>query len=359
MDKLKICVYAIALNEAKHVERFYASCEGADQVLIADTGSTDNTRQLATYLGCDVHQISIKPWRFDTARNAALALIPEDYDVCISLDMDEVLTPGWRKIVEDAWRPGTTRLQYRFNNGAGNIFNATKIHIRHGYNWRYLCHEMIECDPRIKEQWSVIEDILIEHHPDNSKSRGQYLLQLEAAVKEDPYSHRYSWYLAREYWYYKQYEDSIKEFDRYLAMPSSVWHHERSFALRCQGKSLLKLGLNDQALAKLRLAVDTSRYIRDTWLDLAQACYELKQWQECFYASIQGLTITNREYVFTSTPDAWGYRLYDLAALSAHNLKMDDTAVKYGLLAIEQSPTDQRLIKNLGYYQQQRANASL
>jgi len=350
MDNVKICVYAIALNEAKFVEKFYSSAKAADMIVLADTGSTDATVDIARELGITVYDISVKPWRFDTARNTALSLIPKDYDICISLDMDEILTPGWRDLVTDAWRPGTTRLQYKFNNGAGNIFNATKIHSRHGYNWRHLCHEMIEIDPRVKEQWSVIDDILIEHYPDTTKSRGQYLTQLEAAVKEDPYSHRYSWYLAREYWYYRRYEDSIREFDRYLAMPSATWHHERSFALRTQGKCLRLLNQTDQALQKLRLAVDTSRYIRDTWLDLAQACYELKQWQECFYASIQGLTIKNREYVFTSGPEPWTWKLYDLAALAAHNLGMKDTAIHYGGCALEMNPSDMRLLKNCEYY---------
>jgi len=348
---LKICVYAISLNEEKFIERFFESCKDADLILLADTGSTDKTARLAKKLGIQVYNISVKPWRFDTARNIALGLIPSDIDICISVDVDEVMVPGWRPIVEDAWREGTTRMQYRFDNGGGNVFNATKIHARHGYNWDNLCHEMIAPDPRIKEQWSAIDDLLIEHHPDNTKSRGQYLPMLEAATKEDPFSSRNAWYLAREYWYYKQYDNSIKEFDRYLAMPTATWHHERSFAQRCQGKSLLALGQKEPALTKLRSAVDTSRWIRDTWLDLAQACYEIKQWQECFYAATQGLTITQREYVFTSGPDAWGYKLYDLAALAAYNLGMRDTAVRFGQEAVNQMPNDQRLIKNLTFYQ--------
>ena len=348
--KPKICVYAISLNEEKFIERFSASCEGADLVLLADTGSSDHTVQLARYLGITCYEISIKPWRFDSARNAALALIPSDYDICISLDVDEVLLPGWRGLIEDAWREGTNRLQYRFNNGGGNIYNATKIHARHGYSWHNLCHEMIAPDPRIKEQWTVIEDVLIEHKPDPTKSRGQYLPMLEAAKKENPYSSRDAWYLAREYWYYKQYQKSIDEFERYLAMPSSVWHHERSFAQRHIGHCYMALKQSESALKAFRSAVDTSRYIRDTWMDLSQACYELNQWQECFYAAIQGLTITKREPVFTSGPAPWGWKLYDLAALAAHNLGMKETAIHYGGKALELNPEDPRLLKNCEHY---------
>jgi glycosyltransferase involved in cell wall biosynthesis len=346
----KICVYAISLNEEKHVEKFYQSCKDADMVLIADTGSTDQTVKIAKKLGIKTHAISVKPWRFDTARNIALGLIPSDYDICISMDLDEVLTPGWRECVLDAWRPGVSRIQYRYEFAPGYQFNATKIHSRYGYNWANICHEMIQPDSRHKEVWSFIEDLLIVHHQDTSKGRQQYLPMLMAGVKENPANNRDSWYLAREYWYMKEYQKCIDEFERYLALPTAVWHHERSFALRCQGKSYLELGLVTEAFDRLRLAVNTSRQCRDPWLDLAQACYTQSAWHECFYAATQALTITTREFVFTSDAEPWGPRLYDLAALSAYNLGMKDTAIKYGQLALDMNPADTRLQTNQKYY---------
>ena len=88
---MKIAVYTIALNEAQFVERWYESAKDADYLMIADTGSADGTVEKALALGINVHVISVRPWRFDDARNAALALLPDDIDYCISLDMDEVL----------------------------------------------------------------------------------------------------------------------------------------------------------------------------------------------------------------------------------------------------------------------------
>ena len=81
---MKVCVYAIALNEAHFAARLAASCREADMVLVADTGSTDDTVAALRAEGVVVESISVKPWRFDDARNAALALIPDDIDVCIS-----------------------------------------------------------------------------------------------------------------------------------------------------------------------------------------------------------------------------------------------------------------------------------
>ena len=71
---MKIAVYTIALNEVKFVKRWAESAKDADYRLIADTGSTDGTPEIAKdSLGVNVVRISISPWRFDLARNAALA----------------------------------------------------------------------------------------------------------------------------------------------------------------------------------------------------------------------------------------------------------------------------------------------
>src|SRR5579871_5797860 len=105
---MRIVVYAIALNEVIHVSRFLETCAAADEIIVSDTGSTDGTVEALRAGGATVHSISIKPWRFDVARNASLSLLPMDADVCIALDLDEVLIPGWRDEIEARWVPGVT-----------------------------------------------------------------------------------------------------------------------------------------------------------------------------------------------------------------------------------------------------------
>ena len=99
---MNIIIYAICKNEAQFAKRFLAFCSEADRVYILDTGSTDGTPERLRALGATVYEQTIAPWRFDDARNASLALLPEDADVCICLDLDEVLCPGWREALEAA-----------------------------------------------------------------------------------------------------------------------------------------------------------------------------------------------------------------------------------------------------------------
>ena len=106
---MKVVVYAICKNEAKFVDRWMDSMSEADQVVVLDTGSSDGTAEKLKSRGALVRVEIITPWRFDTARNHALDLVPEDADICVSTDLDEVLEPGWREKLEAAWKPGTNR----------------------------------------------------------------------------------------------------------------------------------------------------------------------------------------------------------------------------------------------------------
>ena len=185
---MKIAVYAISKNEADFVERFCKSAIDADLILIADTGSTDKTIEIAkSQPKTIVHNIFISPWRFDKARDTALALIPADFDICISLDLDEMLEPGWREEIVRVWKDDTTRLRYKFDWGCGISFYYEKIHHRKGYHWHHPVHEYPRPDGRITEIYAHTDKLLVSHHPDPTKSRGQYLDLLRLAIKEDPH----------------------------------------------------------------------------------------------------------------------------------------------------------------------------
>ena len=134
MNKLKICVYAISKNEEKFVERWYQSMSEADEIYVLDTGSEDDTVNKLEELGVKVSVEKIVPWRFDVARNKSLDLVPEDTDICVCTDLDEVFVPGWRKKLEEIWKNNTTRLSYNYNwsldeQGKPLVnFNISKIH---------------------------------------------------------------------------------------------------------------------------------------------------------------------------------------------------------------------------------------
>jgi glycosyltransferase involved in cell wall biosynthesis len=347
LSKLRIAVYAISKNEEAFVEQFIKSAQKADLVLIADTGSTDKTVELARELGATVHSICINPWRFDKARDAALALVPKDIDVCISIDLDEVLEEGWREEIERVWQSSTTHLRYKYDWGQGVIFFAEKIHSRHGYHWHHPCHEYIRADPRIEEVWANTDKLLVTHHPDPTKSRGQYLELLKVGVTEDPYCPRNAFYYARELTFYYHWEEAIVALNKYLDMPNATWNPDRAYAMRLIGKGYNALGKHTEALYWHRLACEKTPDSREPWCALSLYCYEQSNWSECYYAADKALNITFREQLYTSDPTAWGFQPHDLAAIAAWNLGLTDKALSHGLNALELAPDDTRLQNNV------------
>jgi glycosyltransferase involved in cell wall biosynthesis len=346
---MKVAVYSIALNESQFVERWYNSAKDADYLLIADTGSTDETYEIAKSLGINVYKISINPWRFDDARNAALSLIPDDIDYCISLDLDEVLSEGWREEMNKVV-PGVTRPIHKLVThidelgNPGLEFEALRMHSRKGYRWKYPIHETIS-NYGVEENKQVI-DVKIYHHPDNTKSRGQYLPLLEMAAKEDPASDRCAHYYARELFYYGRYEEAVKEFRRHLSLPLSVWKPERCESMRY----IAKCDPHD-AEYWLRQAIAECPERREPYVDLAQVYYEKSDWVQVKDYAEQALDIKKKYLDYFCENDAWGWKPHDLLALANYNLGIFNEALDHGKMALGLN-YDSRLLANVKFYEE-------
>jgi len=345
---MKIAVYAISKNEEQFVKRFCESAKNADLILIADTGSTDNTVQLSKDCGATVYDIAITPWRFDKARDAALALIPKDFDVCISLDLDEELQEGWREEIERVWKDDTTRLRYKFDWGQGIAFYYEKIHARHGYHWHHPCHEYPVPDARIKEVWAQTDMLLVIHKPDPTKSRGQYLDLLLLAVTEDPRCPRNAFYYARELTFYHRWLDAVVALNKYLDMPEATWQNERCYAMRLLGKCYDEL--NHNGVEWFKKACNEAPNTREPWVELSESYYKKLMWQESLDAGLRALEIKNKELVYTMNPAVWGALPHDYIAIAAHNLGLKDLAIQHGEIALELEPENERLKVNLEFY---------
>jgi len=89
MSKPKISAVIITRNESKNIEAAIESLDFADQVVVADTSSEDETVELARKTGAEVHGI---PFRgFGASKNMALEFCTGDW--IFSLDADERVSP--------------------------------------------------------------------------------------------------------------------------------------------------------------------------------------------------------------------------------------------------------------------------
>lgn len=348
---MKVAAYTIALNEALHAERWARSAADADYRVVADTGSTDGTGTLLTQLGVTVHHIAVRPWRFDIARNAALALLPADVDVCITMDMDEFLEPGWRPKLEAAWKPELTALYCRLalrssiEDPMPLAWPAKKFHRRFGYRFRRPVHEALFYVAGDEVTRSA-NDILVHHVQERGKgTRAQYLPLLELAWKEDPSDAQISFWLGRDLMWANQHERGAEVMLHYLALPSSTWTEERSEAMRCLSRMR-----PDQKMVWLDRARMEAPHRREIWHDLAEEFHAQSDWLNLFWACSNGIEKTHRTNSYLDDPHVWGFRLFDLGAIASWHLNAMDRAVEWGTKAVEIDPGNQRLNRNLDFF---------
>ena len=83
-----LCIGILAMNEARRIKSCLESASFADQVVVIDSGSTDDTRDIAQAAGADVHVYA--QWEgFAVQRNRLLAHVKTRY--IFFLDADEVI----------------------------------------------------------------------------------------------------------------------------------------------------------------------------------------------------------------------------------------------------------------------------
>ncbi len=292
-------VYGIYKNEEKFIERFLASVRDADEIVLCDTGTTDKTNEIIADfkqrnpdVNLKTYTISVQPWRFDDAYNAALLLVSGDIDMCINMGMDEWLMNGWRAVLDAAWDIRYTRFYHRFQTdwGNGNIarHNHDRPHTRHGYIWRLPVHEILEYSGEERVKWAY--DFWIYHAPDTGKARSSYMPLLEMSAKERPDVWKTWGFLASEYLTARRYDDALAAVDKAMALPPSDkghLHKLKYFIYRAQGKTDLALLHVDSAIAQLPYRrepiVEKARYLSslnratEAYLTLRQAAKQTRE----------------------------------------------------------------------------------
>lgn len=353
LKKYKICVYAICKNEEKFVDRWMDAVSEADIVVVTDTGSSDNTVKRLRARGAVVYTEIISPWRFDTARNLAIDHIPEDADICVSNDLDEIFEPGWRQKLEDAWQPFHTRARYLFtwsynsDGTPGKQFGMEKAHRRHGFRWVHPVHEVLEYTGQDQDISVWVEGMVLNHYPDLSKPRTQYLPLLELSTQENPLDDRAMFWLGREYFYNQKYDRCIETLTRHLSLPTASWDEERCASMRYISGCYQARGDFKQARAWLYKAIAECPKIREPYLQLATLGYLENDWPLVFLMTEGALKITEKSGSYLMEPEAWGASLYDLGAICCYRLGLFQKSYTYGAKACELEPENERLKSNL------------
>ena len=325
MNKIKIAVYAICKNEEQFIDRWYESIKEADQIFVLDTGSTDKSVKKLKEKGIIVKEKLYNPWRFDEARNDSLKMVPSDYDLCICLDLDEIIENNWREKIEKNWNNNYTRISYNYNwyieNGIPKIsFILDKIHKRKDYKWTHPVHEILE-NINNNEKILHINELTVNHYPDRNKSRSSYLPLLELSVKEDPTDDRNMHYLGREYMYYRKYDKAIKVLKKHLKLKKATWKDERCASMRFIARCYKFKGDFKESLNWYDSAIKEAPYLRDPYIEKALLLYETENWDDLIDTINIALKINNHQKTYINEIFSWNETPYDLLSIAYYNKK--------------------------------------
>lgn len=386
----KICVYAICKNEKKFVDKWLESMSEADYIVVLDTGSTDGTYEKlkGDSRVTRAEQQVISPWRFDVARNESLKLVPEDANILICTDLDEVLEPGWATVLRENWIDGYhVRGWYKYawshtpEGKPALIFYYDKIHDR---NWKWYApvHELLQSD--------VYDDaythshaldlfdkgVYLHHYPDPTKSRSSYLPLLELRAKENPDDYYGKFYLSHEYYYRGMYNESIELLNKLLTEHINIFSNleiaacylflgdnykqlgfgfnNLSNELRAKGEIPQANACKEeadrhyiQAITHYNNAIYQDKTYREPYLYAAEMYNELGQYRIAIAYVESAIANSVRHYSWIERGDSWIERVDDILSISYYYLGDINKSKIHVANAYLKNPSNERVKSNL------------
>jgi tetratricopeptide (TPR) repeat protein len=291
---LKIAVYAIAKNEQHNVAEWLESVADADGVFVLDTGSKDKTIELLREGGATVNHMSGgKPFRFDLARNEAMNRVPEDFDVLVSLDFDERLSPDWRKVIEEQFDAETDcanyTLVYSFTDDGQILMSYPRmaVHRRNSATWQYAVHELL-----IPHQGALRKTLdMYAVHYGEAKPAGHYLDLLKTCHEERPNDPRPLGYLAREYYGMGNFQMAVPLYKRYV----QIEQYPPVLSEACIRLAHMHTDFVSQEWW-LRQAIQSCNDMREPYCEMALFYFRNEMWEHCVTAVKSAARIPRPDY---------------------------------------------------------------
>jgi tetratricopeptide (TPR) repeat protein len=198
----------------------------------------------------------------------------------------------------------------------------------------------------IDDHIGIVRHLVIEHHPDPSKSRGQYLPLIELAVREDPDSPRQALYLGREYVFHARYDEALVELGRYLEIAPDNEIGQLCAARRLIARCHENLEGLGAALEAYRVAAEAAPEVRGPQVDYAWMLYRGEQWEACYAQALKAIALPDMifEYGYDSE---FGVLPEDMAAICGWRLGHQHQALVYGRQALAKAPAVDRIRLNV------------
>ena len=223
MFTISVCM--IVKNEQKTLARILECArQFADEIIVVDTGSTDNTKQIARIFTKNVFDFV---WNddFASARNFSFSKGKCDYLCWLDAD-DYIKKSEIKKIVElKNSNKDADVFMFRYamgfdgTNPTFKFFRERLLKRSKNFVWQGFVHEAISPSGKI-----VYENIEILHKKQNSVYSDRNLKMYQNALKNNiVLDARQTYYYARELFYHKQYSTCLEVLEQYFKKNDSYF----------------------------------------------------------------------------------------------------------------------------------------
>ena len=239
----------IVKNEEKNLPVLLKSVQGfCEEIVIVDTGSTDETKKIAASFGAKVFDFG---WidDFSAARNFAFSKATGDYIFWLDAD-DEILPKEMEKLQalkknlnKDAYLMFYDYAQDEYGQSIMKFMRHRIVRNRINIHWKYRIHECLQFPSGVTMENT---DIVVTHHRKGSGHLERNLSLLRIATKEMPEDSRMRFYLAKECYCADLLEESAENFEKYAK--KSDFHDNLVHAYVMLGQIYWRLKREEQAI---------------------------------------------------------------------------------------------------------------
>lgn len=325
----------------------------ADEIIIVDTGSDDETCAIAQRFPVKLYHYD---WQddFAAARNYAFSLATMDYilwldgdDVISELDQQKLL--DWK---HSEIQPDMVMMKYHIGLDAQgqplfSYYRERLLKRSMQFQWVGAIHEAIT--PQGEIQYS---EIAITHRKEKANDPNRNLRIFEKLLDQgNMLSPREQYYYARELYYHERYEQAIHQFDAFLKRRQG-WVENCIDACRLKGRCHQLLKQNEQAMSALFESFHYDVPRAELLCDIGFLFYEQNAYHQAIYWYTRALDCKMQEknggFV---EPDAYAFLPYLQLSVCYDRIQDHPKALYYHEQAKKLKPNHPLIKQNDAYFQ--------
>lgn len=355
MSSLSLCM--IVKDEGAFLEQCLNSVkELVDEIIIVDTGSSDNTKEIAAKFTDKVFDLEWKD-DFSAARNFSLSKATKDW--ILVLDADELINKEdfekIKKLIEDNSVEGYALTQRNYTNNSALLhwvpcenskgfsgYRPSRLVrlFRNNEKYRYKnkVHELVEYSIDENKGKIVRIDLPIHHYGETreeyiKKKKGEKYFKLgEAQISENPNDARAYYETGIGCMIQNDFQKAIGKFEKVVEI--NPGYKDVYYNL---GSAYHSAGQMDKAEAALKKSIEKKPNVVAAHNLLGKILYDKKQVKSAIDVLFKGLKTNKREVL-----------LYKTIGGMLVNMKKPDQAIKILEAGLKLAPRDVGMYMNLG-----------